>query len=345
VASPTGPYRRAIRDGKTGFLADHSEEWYTTLLQLVDDPALRFRVARAAQHDVLWRYGPLRRADIMLSALPQLHGNRRAAAHAFALEVHREHALNPPSICIPDAEIVFASDQLGDADVTVVVPLHNCTQRVEEALEGIRAQTLEVLDLIVVDDASTDRSLSAAVEWARRNTSRFNRLIVSRNQANAGAGPTRNAGIDAADTPWVLILNTGIGVLPECCAVCLSTIRASGAAFAYPSFRPCGEISKISANYSFDPKCFTAGNHAEFLALVSKEAWASVAGYTDSGVGGEDFRFCCRLVENGLWGCSAGNAPLAEHRVHGDAEVRATTQAGAISGRSDVSAPIDVISF
>lgn len=115
VASPTEPYRRAIRDGENGYLARNPEEWYAALLRLVDDPALRLRVGRAAQRDVLRHYGPLRRADAMLSALPRLLGNNGAAAHAFALERYREKETR--DICFCDAEIVLESDRLGDADV------------------------------------------------------------------------------------------------------------------------------------------------------------------------------------------------------------------------------------
>jgi glycosyltransferase involved in cell wall biosynthesis len=318
LASPTGPYRRAIRDGETGFLADRSEEWYTTLLRLVDDTALRLSVARAAHRDVLWRFGPLRRADTMVSALPQLHGNSRAAAHAFALEVHRGSALKPPAIRIPEAEIVFESDHLDDADITVVVPLHNCAAHLEEALESISAQTLEVLDLVVVDDQSSDNSLSAAVEWTRRHANRFNRIIVSRTRTNAGVCATRNVGVDAAETPWLLLLNIGNKLLPEYCAVCLSAISDSGAAFAYSFVQKSGDAPELTGNCSFDPKRFIDEDHTEIVATVSKEAWAAVGGYTDSRLGEEDTHFCHRLVENGLWGCPAENAPLARYRAHGD---------------------------
>jgi glycosyltransferase involved in cell wall biosynthesis len=330
IASPTGPFRRAIRDGETGFLASNSEDWYAGLLRLVDDPVLRLRVARAAHHDVLWRYGPLRRADAMFSAVSELLGDSRAAAHAFALEVYREQASKTPAICIPDTEIAFESGQLGEAAVTVLVPLHNCAEYVEETLESARAQTLEVLDLIVVDDASTDTSLSVAVEWARRHAKRFNRIIVLRNTASGGVGLARNAGIDAADTPWVLPLDADKRLLRECGAVCLSAIGESGAAFAYPQIRRFGDASGPMGNYPFDPRRFIGGNYIDLIVLVAKEAWAGVGGYTDSRRGGEDFAFCRRLVENGLWGCPAGDAPLAEYRVHGDSKLGTTPQVASV---------------
>jgi hypothetical protein len=85
-----------------------------------------------------------------------------------------------------------------------IVPLRNCAPHLEEALESVRSRTLEVLALIVVDDTSTDTSLSVAVKWARHQANHLNRIIVLRNRSNAGASLTRNAGIGAADAPWVV---------------------------------------------------------------------------------------------------------------------------------------------
>jgi len=326
IASPTGPFRRAIRDGVTGFLADSSEDWYAALLRLIDDQGLRHRVARAAHRTVLWRYGPFRRANAMLSALPQFHGNSREATRAFALELHRGTASNPSNISIAEAETVFDFDEFGDADLTVVIPLHDYAQYVVEALESVRAQTLEMLDLIVVDDASTDSSLSLVVGWAERNARRFNRILVLRNKTNAGLGATRNTGVDAADTPFVLLLDADNRLRPECGAVCLSVVRESGAAFVYPQLQQFGEKCDLMGNCPFEPGRLIGGNYIDALALVSKEAWAAVGGYRVFRVmGWEDYDFWCRLVENGFWGCRAGDSPLAEYRVHGNSMLRTIT--------------------
>jgi glycosyltransferase involved in cell wall biosynthesis len=207
VASPSGPFRRAIRNGITGYLASHSDEWYSVLLRLVDEPAYSLRIARAAHRDALWRCGPLRRANGMHLTLRQLLGDSQAAAEAFALELYRRQALNPLAIHIPEAETVYEADQGSQAELTIVLPLYNCARDAEAALESAREQTLQVLDLVIVDDASTDTSPSVALDWARCQVKRFNRIAVLRNNKYSGVNPSRNVGIDAAETPWVLPLD------------------------------------------------------------------------------------------------------------------------------------------
>jgi len=58
VASRTGAFELAIRDGKNGFLADSADEWLEKLERLVSDRAFRREMGQAAQADVMARYTP-----------------------------------------------------------------------------------------------------------------------------------------------------------------------------------------------------------------------------------------------------------------------------------------------
>ena len=76
VASPTGPFRRAIRNGENGFLASNEIEWYQTLLKLADDSALRSKVARSARYEAIRKFGPMRRTKLLKSVIAQIVGGR-----------------------------------------------------------------------------------------------------------------------------------------------------------------------------------------------------------------------------------------------------------------------------
>lgn len=82
--------------------------------------------------------------------------------------------------------------------VSVIIPVYNVEKYLRECLDSILGQTLAEIEVVCVDDGSTDGSgaiLDAAAE-------RDSRVRVIR-QANAGAGPARNAGLAAATGEYV----------------------------------------------------------------------------------------------------------------------------------------------
>lgn len=325
VASSTGPFMRAIAHGRTGFLARDTEGWYRALMALVDDAALRRRMAHAAYLEVLWPFGPERRLQAMACILDQVRGGARAA-RAFALDAHLSSRPRP-GLVLPESEVMFESDALRAAEVTVVVPLYNYAQHVVEALDSVRAQTLGDLDLIVIDDRSTDASLPVALAWARANAARFNRLLVLRNATNAGLGATRNAGFAAAETPYVLPLDADNRLRPPCAERLLAAAREGGAAFVYPVIQEFGDTSSLMGIFPYAAQRLVGVPFVDAMALVSVAAWASVGGYWDGRHGWEDYEFWCRLAEQGLHGEQVAGPPLADYRVHRASMLRSVTEA------------------
>lgn len=324
VASATGPFRRAIRHGETGFLAACPDEWYEHLTQLVGDPVLRHQVARAAYLDVLWTYGPERRAELLASILAQGRPGRDAA-RAFELELHRSAAPRPALPQLPLHTVAYATDNMKTADVTVVIPVYNYVQYIQEALESARAQAVDLLDLVVVDDCSTDDSLVVTLDWVKRRGERFNRVLVLHNTVNAGLGASRNLGIASAETTFVLPLDADNRLLPHCVPRCLSIIQSSRASFVYPHIRQFGNAVNLLSGASFSAMRLAAGNFIDAMAIIAKSAWAAVGGFSHTRTGWEDYDFWCRLVERGHWGVGAGEE-LAEYRVHAQSMLRTMTE-------------------
>jgi glycosyltransferase involved in cell wall biosynthesis len=327
VASPTGPFRRAIRNGETGFLAATPQEWYATLRRLVNDGPLRRRTAVAACHDVLWTYGPERRVELLASALAQLAPGREAA-RVFELDVRRAGAERPPLPRVPDHAVVHYADAMHDAEVTVIIPVYNYADLVKEALDSVWHQTVPVLDLVVIDDRSTDESLAVIMQWVMQNGQRFNRVVVLQNLVNSGLGLTRNVGFAAAETPYVLPLDADNRLFPHCVSFCTNTIKQSGCAYAYPTIQQFGDATELLSPGPYSPAGFAGGNYIDAMALIAKSAWAGVGGYDHVRYGWEDYDFWCRMAEVGLWGEHV-DMVLAEYRVHSASMLRTTTEVAA----------------
>lgn len=77
--------------------------------------------------------------------------------------------------------------------VSVVIPVYNAESFLEKSLDSVFAQNVADIEVICVDDGSSDRSLDILTAYAEKEP----RVIVLR-QRNAGAGVARNAGVRVA---------------------------------------------------------------------------------------------------------------------------------------------------
>jgi glycosyltransferase involved in cell wall biosynthesis len=83
--------------------------------------------------------------------------------------------------------------------VSVVVPCYNTELYIGEAIDSIVAQDCKPIEIVVIDDGSTDRSM----EVVRR----FGDRVECRRQPNAGIGAARNAGIAIARGKYLAFLD------------------------------------------------------------------------------------------------------------------------------------------
>ena len=313
VASPTGPFRRAIDHGVTGFLADSEDECRSALEKLVVDADLRRTVGRAAHDAVVFSHGPERRAQRIKAVLDQVLDHGANAADAFAVEVTRREPPDPAPPALAPVRTAFERDRLRPSRVTVVVPVYNYAGTVVEALDSVKAQTLEDLDLIVVEDDSPDDSLAVVTAWAEENAERFNRILVLSHVDNAGLACTRNRGFEEAETPYVLPLDADNILLPDCAASLLEALEASGAAFAYPHIRQFGpevdpEQELVMGHTEYTAARLLAMNYIDAMALVRRSAWRAAGGYRLGLLGWEDYEIWCSFAELGLYGLRVSHA-------------------------------------
>lgn len=83
--------------------------------------------------------------------------------------------------------------------VTVVMPVFNAEACVEDAVESVLSQGLRNIELVCIDDASTDGSLQRLKRLAGDDS----RMRVLSNETNEGAGAARNRGLAAARGAFV----------------------------------------------------------------------------------------------------------------------------------------------
>ena len=94
--------------------------------------------------------------------------------------------------------------------VSVIVPVYNVRPYLEECLESVVSQTYHNLEILVIDDGSTDGSGEICDRFAE-NDSRI-RVV---HQKNKGLGAARNVGLDLATGSVVSFLDSDDAFLPD----------------------------------------------------------------------------------------------------------------------------------
>lgn len=87
--------------------------------------------------------------------------------------------------------------------VSIIVPIYNVERYVKECVESCCKQTLKDIEIICVDDGSTDRSLAIVQKMAKRD-----KRIVIITKKNAGYGNSMNMGMDKAKGEYIGIVES-----------------------------------------------------------------------------------------------------------------------------------------
>ena len=115
--------------------------------------------------------------------------------------------------------------------VTVVVPVYNVEKYLEKCVASLTAQTLEDIEIILVDDGSSDNSPAMCDELAKTD----NRIKVI-HKANGGLSDARNFGIDVASAEYVGFVDSDDYVdekMFETLYECITTENADMAAVGF----------------------------------------------------------------------------------------------------------------
>lgn len=113
------------------------------------------------------------------------------------------------------------------AEITVVVPVYNRADIVGRTLDSIAAQSLRPLELIVVDNASTDNSREAVTEWARRNEGEGLTVRIL-HESRRGPGAARARGLQETKTPLVYFFDSDDILQPGVLQAFTETFRNIG---------------------------------------------------------------------------------------------------------------------
>lgn len=125
---------------------------------------------------------------------------------------------------------------------SVIVPVYNVAQDLPACLESICDQSFTDIEIILVNDASTDTSLAVAQRYAERD----GRISVIALPANVGLGMARNTGMARARAPYLLFVDSDDTLTPGALQLVADRIAGAGdpdvVMFGYERTYPDGRV-------------------------------------------------------------------------------------------------------
>ena len=253
--------------------------------------------------------------------------NRTATFHTIGIARHGDRPLRPIGerlrvfclyghVAAPCSACIVAPVADARPSISVVIPAYNAAAHIGEALQSVSRQTLAPLEIVVVDDASTDATVTVATALGAR---------VIRAARNAGPSAARNAGVAAASGTWIAFLDADDVWADEKLETQWQTIRRwPNAGFSFtdydmvrvdgsvlsavnastPEYRRVATTDRHGTAVSFATDSFIDGLvRSMFIrqssVIVNRELFAKSGGYDESVSLGEDYDLFLRMISLG----------------------------------------------
>ena len=199
---------------------------------------------------------------------------RKSVAKSVAKRIAPKQIIVKNATGDPDtvAEIIVQNKIDYTPRVSVIIPVYNVEQYLRECLDSVVNQTLREIEIICVDDGSTDNSMAILKEFAKKD-----HRITILHQENLHAGVARNAGLAVARGEYVHFLDSDDYIDYSFYFSLVSGLESYNADFAYCSWAIKTEDNTPSRNMGTTEIAFN-GFHVfdNDKHLINGEVWNKV---------------------------------------------------------------------
>lgn len=125
--------------------------------------------------------------------------------------------------------------------VSIITPLYNCADFLEQTIQSVISQTYQNWELIMVDDCSQDDSLLIAKQYAEKDK----RIKVIKLDKNSGAAVARNTAIAEANGRYIAFLDSDDLWLSKKLELQIKFMLSKDIAFSYTAYEKMNENGEV----------------------------------------------------------------------------------------------------
>ncbi|HEY0277007.1 MAG TPA: glycosyltransferase [Solirubrobacterales bacterium] len=239
--------------------------------------------------------------------------NRHGEIYA-ELTAHRELRDDEPEP-LPEPIRFIDRPVLEKPTVSVLIPHYNQARFLRECVESVRAQTYPSIEVVVVDDASTEDDAAAVLD----EIGGWDGVDVLRLKENGGPSRARNQGLERCRGRYVLPVDSDNVLLPEAIDGLVAQLVSAGEeiGFIYPNLDFFGNRDEYHEAPSYNLYTLLHANFCDTCSLIDRTVFDAGLRYHEGiRLGHEDWEFALRLAASGVRGEPA-HGPTVRYRKWG----------------------------
>jgi len=181
--------------------------------------------------------------------------------------------------------------------VSIIIPVYNYGRTLDRALMSVFNQTHKNIEIVVVDDGSTDEFTKIKL----KNLDIPNTKVIF--QENGGPSKARNVGVKSSTGEYILPLDSDDLLHPSYVEECLKIIKQNkNYSPVYCDTIHEGQMKGVEKRPEWSKERLVNGPFIVNCSMFSREAFDSINGYDEELKGWEDYDMWLRMMQKGYVG-------------------------------------------
>ncbi|MCX7795438.1 MAG: glycosyltransferase [bacterium] len=159
--------------------------------------------------------------------------------------------------------------------ISVIIPLYNVEKYIKRTLDSLINQSFKDFEVIVIDDGSTDKSVSILEDYLRNLRNIKFKLLT---QSNSGVSKARNKGLEYAIGKYIFFLDADDIIDKNCLAKLYFEAEANNADIVYCGFNYIDENNKVIMQYEkyFDYIYKSTSGFESLVLMLKNKIWIRI---------------------------------------------------------------------
>ncbi|HBG2715759.1 TPA: glycosyltransferase family 2 protein [Campylobacter jejuni] len=151
----------------------------------------------------------------------------------------------------------------------MILPTYNVEQYIARAIESCINQTFKNIEIIVVDDCGSDKSIDIVKEYAKKD----DRIKIIHNEENLKLLRARYEGVKVANSPYIMFLDPDDYLELNACEECMKILKNNEIDLLFFNAFVLENNNKIERKLNFQEKCYVKKDFLKELLKTKNLFW------------------------------------------------------------------------